>query len=266
MQRRCRLCQRPRVPRLTRGDGGRSINSAFTHRLAYKGNCRLSYRLSHPVLVLWKDVTRRRGSSPERAGPLGYSEIAGGPQPPGVSMASRYARVKTQFLVRDLHRPWQRRKRIRGPVRFPMVYKAPEGSKMITRAGPSSHSTQDGPLKPESKPDPKTPVSSGEHDPNPSGALLDYERAAHYLCTTSRHLRGLRAKCHVAAVKVVTVAQLWRVRYHQCRSLHGEGRVRAHSAYPATLSLEMLHPGVERPWRDPTPSMLRKLTQREVQS
>ena len=77
-----------------------------------------------------------------------------------------------------------------------------EGSQMITQAGPSSHSTQGGRIKPESKLDPKTPVSSSEHDPNSSGALLDYEGAAHYLCTTPRHVRELWAKRHVAAVKV----------------------------------------------------------------
>ena len=77
-----------------------------------------------------------------------------------------------------------------------------EGSQMITRAGPSSHSTQSGRIKPESKLDSKTPVSSSEHDLNSSGALLDYEGAAHYLCTTPRHVRELWAKRHVAAVKV----------------------------------------------------------------
>ncbi len=46
---------------------------------------------------------------------------------------------------------------------------------MITRAGPSSHSKQGGRIKPERKLDPKTPVSSSEHDPNSSGGLLDYE-------------------------------------------------------------------------------------------
>jgi hypothetical protein len=59
-----------------------------------------------------------------------------------------------------------------------------EGSLMIRRAGPSSQATQGGRIKPDSKLDPKTPLSSSEHDPNSSGALLDYEAAAHYLCTT----------------------------------------------------------------------------------
>ncbi len=77
-----------------------------------------------------------------------------------------------------------------------------EGSRMITRAASSSHATQGGHIKPESKLDPKTPVSSTEHDPNSGGALLDYEGVAHYLCTTPRHVRELWAKRHVAAVKV----------------------------------------------------------------
>ncbi len=57
-------------------------------------------------------------------------------------------------------------------------------------------------MRRESKPDPKTPVSSREHDPNSRGALLDYEAAAHYLCTSPRHVRELWAKRHLAAVKV----------------------------------------------------------------
>ncbi len=35
-------------------------------------------------------------------------------------------------------------------------------------------------IKPPSKLDPKTPVSSSEQDLNSSGALLDYEGAEHY--------------------------------------------------------------------------------------
>ena len=73
---------------------------------------------------------------------------------------------------------------------------------MRTRTGPGSHVTQSAHIKPESKVDPKTPVPTNEHDPNSSGALLDYEAAAHYLCTTPRHVRELWAKRHVAAVKV----------------------------------------------------------------
>jgi excisionase family DNA binding protein len=75
-----------------------------------------------------------------------------------------------------------------------------EGSQMITRPGPSSHSTKSGRIKPESKLDRKTPASSIEHDS--SGALLDYEGAAHYLCTTPRHVRELWEKRHVTAIKV----------------------------------------------------------------
>ena len=77
-----------------------------------------------------------------------------------------------------------------------------EGSQMITRAGPSSHSTQGGRIKLENKLDAKTPGFSSEHDPNSGGALLDYEEAAQYLCTTPRHVRELWAKRLVAAVKV----------------------------------------------------------------
>ena len=77
-----------------------------------------------------------------------------------------------------------------------------EGSQIIAPEGPSSHTTHGGRTKPETKLDPKTPVSSGEHGPNSSGALLDYYAAAHYLCTTPRHVRELWAKRHVAAVKV----------------------------------------------------------------
>ncbi len=77
-----------------------------------------------------------------------------------------------------------------------------EGSQMITRPGPNSHSTQGGRIKPENKLSRKTPASSIEHDPNSSCALLDYEGAAHYLCTTPRHVRELWAKRHVAGVKV----------------------------------------------------------------
>ena len=73
---------------------------------------------------------------------------------------------------------------------------------MITQARPSSHSTQGGRIKPDSKLDPKTTVPSSERDPNSSGALLDYDGAAHYLCTTPRHVRELWAKRQVAAVKV----------------------------------------------------------------
>ena len=76
-----------------------------------------------------------------------------------------------------------------------------DGSQMIAPPGPSSHARQGGRTK-ESDLDPKTPVSSTEHDPNSSGGLLDYEAAAHYLCTTPRHVRELWAKRHVAAVKV----------------------------------------------------------------
>ena len=57
-------------------------------------------------------------------------------------------------------------------------------------------------MRPESKPEPKTLVSSNEHDLNSRGALLDYEAAAHYLCTSPRHVRELWAKRHLAAVKV----------------------------------------------------------------
>ena len=77
-----------------------------------------------------------------------------------------------------------------------------EGSQIIAREGPNSHATQGGRIKPKSKLHPKTPVSSSEHDSNSSGALLDYEGAAHYLCTTPRHVRELWAKRHVTAVKV----------------------------------------------------------------
>jgi excisionase family DNA binding protein len=73
---------------------------------------------------------------------------------------------------------------------------------MVTRGGPSPQSTQGRLIKARSKRDPKTPVLSSEHDPNPSGALLDYEGAAHYLCTTPRHIQDLWAKRRVAAVKV----------------------------------------------------------------
>ena len=73
---------------------------------------------------------------------------------------------------------------------------------MITRTGPSSHSTRGGRIKPERKLDPKIPVPASKHDPDSSGALLEYEAAAHYLCTTLRHVRELWAKRHVAAVKV----------------------------------------------------------------
>ena len=73
---------------------------------------------------------------------------------------------------------------------------------MITRAGPGPHSTQGSLIKAQNKRDPKTPALSSEHDPNPSGALLDYEGAAHYLCTTPRHIQELWAKRRVAGVKV----------------------------------------------------------------
>jgi excisionase family DNA binding protein len=35
-----------------------------------------------------------------------------------------------------------------------------------------------------------------------AGALLDYAAAAHYLCTTPRHVRELWARRYLAAVKV----------------------------------------------------------------
>ncbi len=72
---------------------------------------------------------------------------------------------------------------------------------MITRAGPSpsSHGVL---RKPQGKLHSEIPASSGEHEPNSSGALLDYEGAARYLCTTPRHVRELWEKRRVAAVKV----------------------------------------------------------------
>ena len=73
---------------------------------------------------------------------------------------------------------------------------------MITRAGPSPHSSQGRVIKAQRKRDPEPPALSSEHDPNSSGALLDYEGAAHYLCTTPRHVQELWAKRRVAAVKV----------------------------------------------------------------
>jgi excisionase family DNA binding protein len=66
--------------------------------------------------------------------------------------------------------------------------------------GPSSHSAQGGRMKLARKLD--RPLPSSEHDAKSSSALLDYEGAAHYLCTTPRHVKELWAKRHVAAVKV----------------------------------------------------------------
>ncbi len=74
---------------------------------------------------------------------------------------------------------------------------------MVTRGGPSSRSTQGGSRKSHSTLDAKTPVSSSHNDLNSTGALLDYVGAAHYLCTTPRHVRELclaGKKRHVAAV------------------------------------------------------------------
>ena len=45
-------------------------------------------------------------------------------------------------------------------------------------------------------------VVPSTHDSSGSEGLLDYAEAAHYLCTTPRHVRELWAKRCIAAVKV----------------------------------------------------------------
>jgi len=45
-------------------------------------------------------------------------------------------------------------------------------------------------------------AAEGLVKPGPEGKLLDYEAAAHYLCTTPRHVRKLWQTRRLAAVKV----------------------------------------------------------------
>lgn len=43
---------------------------------------------------------------------------------------------------------------------------------------------------------------TGDVAGNPSGGLLDYQAAARYLCTTTRHVRELWTRRELAAIKV----------------------------------------------------------------
>jgi excisionase family DNA binding protein len=49
---------------------------------------------------------------------------------------------------------------------------------------------------------PRAPLSDGTRHANADDGLLDYEAAARYLCTTTRHVRELWTRRKLAAIKV----------------------------------------------------------------